>query len=111
MEDVTARQRMLLEGQGGQDTMKLVDIEAGDGFFALLGSGDDVLDLNGLRTNRLSIVGGSGFDRLFRFGISSIPPISQSITGIEEINGVRQGLTSQVTSQISGTTLGLAPAR
>lgn len=95
MENVTAFQTILLEGQGGNDTMKLVDVEAANGFFASLGDGDDILDLTGLRTNRMGIVGGAGFDRLFRFASSFIPSTSLTITGIEEINGVRQGISSR----------------
>lgn len=88
MENVTAFKTMLLEGQGGADTMKLTEVEAADGFFALMGDGDDVLDIIGLRARRMSVVGGSGFDRLFKFDVSNIPADSTSVTGFEQINGV-----------------------
>ena len=92
MENVTAFKTILLEGQGGNDTMKLVQVEAADGLFALLGSGDDVLDLTGLRASKMGITGSDGFDRLFRFDSSNIPPANVFISGIEEINGIRQNI-------------------
>lgn len=88
MENVTAFKTMLLEGQGGNDTMKLTEVEAADGFFALMGGGDDILEITGLRGRRMSIVGGSGFDRLFKSGTDTIPADSVGITQFEQINGV-----------------------
>jgi hypothetical protein len=85
--DLAAR-FIALHGEKGNDTMTLVEADALETLFALMGEGDDLLDMAGCRPHLLAIDGGAGAnDRLLTFDMTNVPT---NKTGFESVNGVRQ---------------------
>ncbi len=84
--DVSAR-FIALHGELGNDTMRLVEVDALETLFALMGDGDDLLDMAACRPHLLQIDGGVGAnDRLLTYDMTNVPT---NKTGFEVINGVR----------------------
>jgi hypothetical protein len=80
-----------LEGMGGDDTMKLTEVEAIDNFFALMGDGSDTLDLTFVKANKSMTLDGGiffGTDRLEKHQMPFNPNFTQK--NWEFINGIPQ---------------------
>jgi hypothetical protein len=86
MTNVDAR-FVALHGEKGSDTMVLVEVDARETLFALMGGDDDLLDLAACRPHQLAVDGGAGAnDRLVTFDMTNVPTIK---SGFEVINGKR----------------------
>jgi len=79
---------LVLDGHGGNDNVKLANVEGLQNFFALMGEGDDTLDITYIKAQQMTLDGGGNFDRLERHQMPSIP--SLTVKGWEVINGVPQ---------------------
>lgn len=84
--DISAR-FIALHGEKGNDTIRLIEADALETLFALMGDGDDLLDMVACRPHLLAIDGGVGAnDRLLTYDMTNVPT---NKSGFEVINGVR----------------------
>ncbi len=81
-----AGQDVVVDTQGGKDTVSVRDSQAVDQFFVLLGDGDDSLSLSYVRANTLFADGGAGTDSLVHQ--YDAPTNGTAFQGFEKINGV-----------------------
>ncbi len=84
MTDVDAR-FVTFHGEKGIDTAVLVEVDARETIFALMGDGDDLLDMAACRPHKLVADGGAGlYDRLVTFDMVNVPTTR---IGFEVVNG------------------------
>ncbi|MBA3481803.1 MAG: hypothetical protein H0T51_08315, partial [Pirellulales bacterium] len=76
---------LTFHGEKGNDTMIMVEAEARETLFALMGENDDLLDMTGVGAKRLEADGGAGFDRLEKHLMQFIPAVNE--LNWEQING------------------------
>jgi hypothetical protein len=77
---------------------KLRDVSARDDIFAVMGDGNDVLDLDYVGGDEVVLDGGAGFDSLKQR--NNAPRRLTSLRHLEWINGVNQPAVGNVTSPI-----------
>lgn len=80
-----ALQDISLKGMKGNDTMRLIEVEAREKFFANLGDDQDLLDLTFVKAKKMTLDGGLGFDHLDKHQMPFIPSFFQN--NWEVING------------------------
>lgn len=85
MGDDSAGWYVVLDTGGGNDKATLDEVSANQQFWVYMGYGDDTLDMTYLRASALTVNGGPGYDRLFKY--LDGPTGSTSLIGWEQING------------------------
>ena len=98
---VTGGQGMSLAAYGGNDVVRMREVEIWDGLFANMGEGNDTLDLNYVRAhNQMYLDGAGGSDTLIRSADSTTPTLQTP--NWETING-RRIFTANLGGMVSTT--------